>query len=81
MLVLFGRGRETREIARSKVRRCPNCHNAVQFVLYEVKDKVNLFFVSVATYRTQYFLACGICNVGFELDEEDKEEFLRTEKA
>lgn len=81
MLVLLGRGRDTKVIARSKKRKCPNCHNTVQFVLYELKDKINLFFISVATYRTQYFLACSICNMGFELDEVDKEEFLRTERA
>jgi hypothetical protein len=79
MLVLFGRGRDTKEIARSRTRKCPNCNNTVPFVLYELKDKVNIFFISVASYRTQYFLACSICNVGFELDDNDKEEFLRTE--
>jgi hypothetical protein len=52
----------------------------VPFVLHEMQDKFSLFFIPVFTYRSQYFLACGICNAGFELSEEDKEEFMRGEK-
>ncbi len=77
MILLIGRGRDAKEIARSKGRKCPNCHNVTPFILLEVRDKFNLFFVSLATYRKQYFLSCSICNVGWELDDDDKEEFLR----
>ncbi len=80
MIVLFGRGRKTREIARSGRRRCPHCGNRVPFILHELQDKFNLFLIPVFTYRKQYFLGCSICNAGFELSEADKEEFMRGEK-
>jgi hypothetical protein len=79
MIVLFGRGRATKVIARSDKRKCPNCGNNVSFALHELQDKFNLFFIPIATYRTQYFLACTICDAGYELSEEDKDEFLRND--
>jgi hypothetical protein len=74
--MIFGNGRNIEQLVRSQNITCKNCNNTVPFILYQYKDNFKLFFISIFSYRTTYFLGCSICNAGWELDENDKEEFI-----
>jgi hypothetical protein len=50
---------------------CPRCGNTVMYHLVEVSKKLSVFFVSVASYSTTYFLGCPTCSHGQELDRRD----------
>ena len=47
---------------------CPNCHNHV--FLHEIQSnrEVSLYFVPMASYRTDVYLACPICRHGLQVD-------------
>ena len=47
---------------------CPNCHNHV--FLHEIQSnrQVSLYFVPMASYRTDVYLACPICRHGLQVD-------------
>lgn len=77
MLMIIGRDRESKELARSVQIKCPHCVNLTPFILYESKDCVKLFFCKIFSYNTTYFLSCSICASGWDLDEKDVDEFYR----
>jgi uncharacterized protein YbaR (Trm112 family) len=47
---------------------CPNCHNHV--FLHEIQSnrEVSLYFVPMASYRTDVYLACPVCRHGLQVD-------------
>ena len=69
MVIVFGWG-QGRVNDRGEVVSvvCPNCHNHV--FLHEIQSnrQVSLYFVPMASYRTDVYLACPICRHGLQVD-------------
>jgi Short C-terminal domain/zinc-ribbon family len=69
MVVIFGWGHGQAEDRGEVVPIvCPRCHN--QVFLHEIKSdkQVSLFFVPLASYGTDLYLACPICHAGAAID-------------
>lgn len=69
MVVIFGWGSgEAQDHGEVVPITCPRCHNPV--FLHEIQSdrQVSLFFVPMATYGTDVYLACPICRAGAPID-------------
>ena len=68
MVVIFGwGGGQAKDLGEIAPTTCPNCHN--QVFLHHIKsDKhVSLYFVPIANYGSNEYLACPICRQGMQL--------------
>lgn len=73
MVIIFGWGSSGAEDRGEIVPIvCPRCHNHV--VLHEIQSKgqVSLYFVSMASYDTDLYLACPICHAGLQVRPEHR---------
>ena len=71
MFIIFGnRSGGVEDLGAVAPFACPNCHNEAFLHLVKTSSQATLFFVPVLTYSTQYYLACEICHLAHELDEE-----------
>ena len=68
MVLIFGWGAgEARDLGEVAPLVCPNCHNQV-FLHHIRSDKhVSLYFVPIANYGTNEYLACPICRQGMQV--------------
>jgi hypothetical protein len=65
MVVIFGWGRgEADDLGEAVPIVCPRCHNEV--FLHEIRSnkQVSLYFIPMASYGTDVYLACPICRAG-----------------
>lgn len=68
MVVIFGWGRgETQDRGDVAPIVCPNCHNQVYLREIRSQKQVSLYFVPMATYGSDEYLACPICRHGLEV--------------
>ena len=51
---------------------CPNCHNEVFLHHIRSQKRVSLFFVPIAPYGTDEYLACPVCRHGLEVKQEHR---------
>jgi len=68
MVLIFGWGSgDAQDLGEIAPVVCPNCHNDV--FLHHIKSdrKVSLFFVPLASYGTDEYLACPICRHGLHI--------------
>jgi uncharacterized protein YbaR (Trm112 family) len=73
MVIIFGWGSgEAQDLGEVAPVICPNCHNDV--FLHDIKSdkRVSLFFVPLASYGTNEYLACPICRHGVEVRPEHR---------
>jgi uncharacterized protein YbaR (Trm112 family) len=73
MVIIFGWGSgEAQDLGEVAPVVCPNCHNDV--FLHDIKSekRVSLFFVPLASYGTNEYLACPICRHGVEVRPEHR---------
>jgi|LSQX01.2.fsa_nt_gb hypothetical protein len=75
--MIVGWGKDAKKIAYLGIMKCNNCKNYSHFHLYELVNKVKLYFVPVAKFNKKYFYACEICESGNEIDLKKCEELLR----
>jgi len=68
MVVIFGwGGGQAKDLGEIAPTTCPNCHNHV-FLHHIRSDKqVSLYFVPIANYGTNEYLACPICRQGMQI--------------
>ncbi len=63
---------------RSKVKsHCFHCNNDGYWVLQKTRQVLNLFFLPVATLKTEYLYYCAVCGQGQTLEREEFEEKVR----
>lgn len=68
MVIIFGWGSSGTEDRGEVVPiLCPRCHN--QVVLHEIQSRgqVSLYFVPMASYDTDRYLACPTCHAGLQV--------------
>jgi uncharacterized protein YbaR (Trm112 family) len=68
MVVIFGwGGGQAKDLGEIAPTTCPNCRNQV-FLHHIRSDKhVSLYFVPIANYGTNEYLACPICRQGMQV--------------
>ena len=68
MVIIFGWGSgEAQDFGEVAPIVCPNCHNEVFLHHIKSNKQVSLFFVPLASYGNNEFLACPICRHGIEV--------------
>jgi hypothetical protein len=68
MVVIFGWGSgEARDLGEVAPLVCPNCHNQVFMHQIHSDKRVSLYFIPIAPYGSNEYLACPICRAGMEL--------------
>lgn len=75
--MIVGWGKYAKKIAYLGIMKCNNCKNYSHFHLYELSNKVKLYFLPVAKLNKKYFYACEICEYGNEIDLKKCEELLK----
>ena len=56
---------------------CPKCHNMVRYNLFTVWRWATLFWIPIFPIgRKHYYVACPICNYGYEISKEDFEKYV-----
>jgi hypothetical protein len=68
MVVIFGwGGGEAKDLGEIAPTTCPNCHNQVFLHHIRSQKHVSLYFVPMANYGTNEYLACPICRHGIQI--------------
>jgi hypothetical protein len=69
MVVIFGwGGGDTKDLGEVAPAMCPNCHNDVVLHQISTSKQVSLYFIPLANYGGNQYLACPICHAGMALD-------------
>jgi hypothetical protein len=69
MVVIFGwGGGDTKDLGEVAPARCPNCHNDVILHHISTNKQVSLYFIPIANYGGDQYLACPICHAGMAID-------------
>jgi hypothetical protein len=69
MFIIFGWGRQTlKNYGQIYNVRCDCCNAIEQFYLYAKRTWVNLFFIPVIPYKTEYMIVCPACSNGILID-------------
>ncbi len=73
MVVIFGWGAgQGKDQGETAPLRCPNCHNDVFLHHVKSEKKVSLYFVPIAQYGTDEYLACPICGHGLQISPQQR---------
>jgi hypothetical protein len=68
MVVIFGwGGGEAKDLGEIAPTTCPNCRNQVFLHHIRSEKHVSLYFVPMANYGTNEYLACPICRHGIQI--------------
>lgn len=68
MVIIFGWGSSGTEDRGEVVPiLCPRCHNQVMLHEVQSRGQVSLYFVPMAAYDTDLYLACPICHAGLQV--------------
>jgi uncharacterized protein YbaR (Trm112 family) len=68
MVIIFGWGSgEAQDLGEVAPVVCPNCHNDVFLHDIRSEKRVSLFFVPLASYGNDRYLACPICRHGLQV--------------
>jgi uncharacterized protein YbaR (Trm112 family) len=82
MVLIFGWGSgEAQDLGEIAPVNCPNCHNDVTLHHIKSNRQVSLFFVPLASYGTNDYLACPICRHGLQIPPEHREAVDRMQSA
>jgi hypothetical protein len=69
MVVIFGwGGGDTKDLGEVAPATCPNCHNDVFLHHITTNKQVSLYFIPLASYGGNQYLACPICRSGMAVD-------------
>jgi hypothetical protein len=69
MVVIFGwGGGDTKDLGEVAPALCPNCHNDVYLHHITTNKQVSLYFIPLAKYGDNQYLACPICHAGMAVD-------------
>ncbi|MDZ4065135.1 MAG: zinc-ribbon domain-containing protein, partial [Coriobacteriia bacterium] len=72
----FGWGHSTEILGAGYTFECPNCHNAVTWLVARTSREACLFFVPVAKWQREYWMYCPICSAAAPLDSKEQAETL-----
>lgn len=76
-MIIAGWGKKGKEIAYFGYMKCEHCKNHSEHRLFEIANRVTLYFIPVAKFNYHYYLVCEICDMGREIDKDRKDEALR----
>jgi len=65
--MIVGWGNSGKTLGLGPERDCDRCNNRSSWVVVENSKKVRLYFVPVAKWNAEYFMACPVCKNAVEL--------------
>jgi hypothetical protein len=69
MVVIFGwGGGDTKDLGEVAPATCPRCHNDVFLHHISTNKQVSLYFIPIANYGGNQYLACPICHGGMAVE-------------
>jgi hypothetical protein len=69
MVVIFGwGGGDTKDLGEVAPAQCPRCHNNVFLHQISTNKEVSLYFIPIANYGGNMYLACPICRAGMAIE-------------
>jgi hypothetical protein len=63
-MIIFGWGKGSRVLGDGFLQTCSHCGNTNRFLVVEESSNVNVYFVTVASFASQYFYVCPVCYCG-----------------
>ena len=75
-MLIAGWGKDAKVLAFVGLMKCQNCNNYSMWYLVEISSKVKVYFIPVAKYGSKYFVMCNVCENGYEVDKDKKNEIL-----
>ena len=76
-MLIGGWGQKSKKIADAGLLTCKHCHNTSLFELRELSKALSLYFVPIAKWNKKTYLVCSICDMGYELSENDTRKLLQ----
>ncbi len=76
-MIIVGAGDKVKIQGESGLYKCPHCNNECQFNVTEVAKNFHIFWITVARFSKKYYLTCGICNYGYELQKEELNDYIK----
>jgi|1186.fasta_scaffold12239_2 hypothetical protein len=71
MVVIMGwGGGDTKDLGEVAPAACPNCHNQVFLHQLHSTKQFSLYFIPLASYSSNDYLACPICRQGIQLQQQ-----------
>ena len=78
MLIIGWGNRKTKDFGAVFPTTCTNCNNEIEYHLVRARDWVDLFFIPIFPYQSEWFLLCPTCENGIKI-EKDKDITLSKE--
>ena len=76
-MIIAGWGKKAKKLADAGLYKCENCNNITTFELKELANYASAYFIKIAKWKKKYYLICSICDAGYELTEDAKNEILK----
>ncbi len=78
MLFIADYGSKAKRIGNFGIQKCLNCNNWTPQGIYEIAKQVRAFFIPVAKWDKEIYVACPICSAMFPPKKEHLEDLLRS---
>jgi len=76
-MIIYGWGKDLKQVAYAGVEKCPNCKNYGHFWICEHSSHATLYFIKVAKWNKKVLYMCEICKQGWEIEEAAKEDAIK----
>lgn len=77
MVIIFGTKNKSEDLGATDAEvLCANCHNQSPWHVHVVDKKFTLFFMSIFTLSSTYYLLCPICQYGRQISKQDAKELV-----
>ncbi len=77
MLIIFGTKNKSEDLGVTDVEvLCANCHNESHWHVHVFDKNFTLFFMSIFTLSSTYYLLCPICQYGREISKQDAKDLV-----
>lgn len=77
MIFIGGTYPKTEQYRSNVKEHCFHCNNDGYWILQKTRQVLSLFFLPIATFKTEYFYYCPICGQGRPLDPDEFDEKAR----
>jgi len=74
--ILFGWGKNSKQLAYIGIHKCPACKNYTHFYVREIANNIRIYFIPVARFNKKRYMVCHKCSNGWELDDENSNNLI-----
>lgn len=81
MIILYGWGNRSKKLADAGYLTCGHCNNVSWFTIIYLASEFNLYYIPVARWNRRYYMVCGICSAGYEIDNQKIKDVIADSKG